>query len=335
MKKLAAVLASAVFAAVLIGIGIYGYLMVYADSPISDHRGQRSIIIERGDSFQRITQKLHQAGIIRKPALFRILARINGKDKRIQAGEYQLSSDMTPSGVLDTIFSGKVQLYRFTIPEGANIQQVADVVASSGIASRDAFTAAVADPDLLHLLNIPADTFEGYLFPDTYFFPKNTSAETIVTTMVERLRSVFRPEWKARAEQLGYSVHEILTLASIIEKETGVADERPLISSVFHNRLKKGIRLGADPTVIYGIKDFDGNLTRKHLRTPSPYNTYLIKGLPQGPIANPGAASIEAALFPSKTDFLYFVARRDATHHFSTNLKDHNRAVRKYQLRRR
>jgi len=159
--------------------------------------------------------------------------------------------------------------------------------------------------------------------------------EQIISTMVNRFRSVFSTEWALRAKELGFTVDQIVTLASIIEKETGAAFERPIISSVFHNRLKKKMRLESDPTVIYGIKNFDGNLTRKHLGTLTPYNTYKIKGLPAGPIANPGRAALEAALYPEKTVFLYFVSKRDTTHYFSTNLKEHNQAVRKYQLRRK
>jgi len=178
-------------------------------------------------------------------------------------------------------------------------------------------------------------TFEGYLFPDTYFFPRDVTIEGIISTMVKRFWSVFVPEWQARAKDLGLSVHQTVTLASIIEKETGAAFERPIISSVFHNRLKKKMRLESDPTVIYGIKNFDGNLTKKHLTTRTPYNTYKIRGLPIGPIANPGSASLEAALYPDDTKYIYFVSRKDRTHQFSMNLKQHNRAVRKYQLGRR
>jgi len=183
-------------------------------------------------------------------------------------------------------------------------------------------------------VGLDTDTFEGYLFPDTYYFPKEAGVEKIISTMVERFRAVFVPEWRERAIQLGFTVNQIVTLASIIEKETGTPFERALISSVFHNRLKKKMRLESDPTVIYGIKDFNGNLTRKDLKTVTPYNTYQIRGLPAGPIANPGRASLEAALYPEDTSFIYFVAKKDSTHHFSTNLKDHNRAVRKYQLGR-
>jgi UPF0755 protein len=152
--------------------------------------------------------------------------------------------------------------------------------------------------------------------------------------MVRRFRHFFTDDWKKQAEKLGLSIHQVVTLASIIEKETGAGDERPIIASVFHNRLKKGMRLESDPTVIYGIKDFDGNITRRHLVTPNPYNTYIIKGLPPGPIANPGLKALEAALFPDDTRFLYFVSKKDGSHQFSTSLKDHNRAVRKYQISR-
>ena len=153
--------------------------------------------------------------------------------------------------------------------------------------------------------------------------------------MVDRLWSLISDKWKERAATLGFSMHQVLTLASIIEKETGASFERPMISSVFHNRLQKGMRLETDPTVIYGLKDFDGNLTRKHLTTPTSYNTYKIKGLPPGPIASPGLASIEAALYPTDTEYIFFVSKKDTTHKFSTNLRDHNRAIRKYQLRRK
>ena len=158
--------------------------------------------------------------------------------------------------------------------------------------------------------------------------------ENIISAMVENFKSVFTPEWEKRAEELGFSVHEIITLASIIEKETGAEDERGLISSVFHNRLKRGMRLETDPTVIYGIKNFDGNITRKNLSELTPYNTYKIKGLPPGPIAGPGYESIKAALYPAETDFFFFVSKNDGTHIFSSNFKEHNMAVQKYQVKK-
>jgi UPF0755 protein len=227
-----------------------------------------------------------------------------------------------------------VVLYRLTIPEGYTMLQIANLVDASGITGRDAFLTALSDRRLMAEQQIEADSYEGYLFPDTYFFPKGTTAEAIVATLVSGFRRVMTDQRLERARQLGMSIHEVVTLAAMIEKETGAAEERPVISSVFHNRLKQGMRLESDPTVIYGIDDFDGNITRKHLAEKTPYNTYRIKGLPAGPIANPGEAAIEAALHPADTDYFYFVARKDGTHQFSTNIRDHNRAVSKYQLNR-
>jgi len=241
---------------------------------------------------------------------------------------------MSPAEILEKLVKGDVVLYRLTIPEGYTMRQIADLVGESGVAGRDVFLKALSNRQLIAAQNIDAQSFEGYLFPDTYFFPKDVSAEKIISAMVSRFRTAMTSRRLERAQELGLSVHEVVTLAAMIEKETGAAEERPVISSVFHNRLKRGMRLESDPTVIYGIEDFDGNLTRKHLAEQTPYNTYRIKGLPAGPIANPGEAAIEAALYPADTGYLYFVARKDGTHQFSTNIRDHNRAVAKYQLNR-
>jgi UPF0755 protein len=208
-------------------------------------------------------------------------------------------------------------------------------VTQAGFASKIEFIKAASNADLARSMGLEAETFEGYLFPETYFFPKQVSVEIIIATMVQRFWSVFTPPWQDRAKNLGFTVHQIVTLASIIEKETGASFERPIISSVFHNRLKKKMRLESDPTVIYGIKNFNGNLTRQDLQTETPYNTYKIRGLPAGPIANPGRASLEAALYPENTAYIYFVSKKDSTHYFSTNLKEHNFAVKKYQLGRK
>jgi UPF0755 protein len=241
---------------------------------------------------------------------------------------------MTPAEILDILVSGRVRLYKLTVPEGYNQYQIAALVADADLATADAFLKSAADPALLRAKGIAADSLEGYLFPDTYYFPHQTPPGTIIATMVQNFWSVFTPAFEKRAGELNLSVHQVVTLASIIEKETGIASERPLISSVFHNRLKRGMRLESDPTVIYGIEEFDGNLTRRHLTTRTPYNTYRISGLPPGPIANPGREALKAALYPASTDYLFFVSRQDNTHYFSTNLKDHNRAVRQFQLRR-
>lgn len=286
-------------------------------------------------SFNTVILQLKDAGIITQPLRFKILARIKGDDKRLKAGEYKLSPAMTPLEVLDTLVNGQVVLHRLTVPEGFTIREIAAELQRTGLASAQDFMALATDSRLAAELDIPAATLEGYLFPDTYFFPKGVPARTIISQMVQRFHEQFSPDWYSRARQLDLTIHEVVTLASIIEKETGDSAERPTISSVFHNRLKKKMRLESDPTVIYGIEDFDGNITRRHLTARTPYNTYLIRGLPPGPIANPGRLAIEAALYPAQTDYIYFVSKKDGTHYFSTSFAEHNEAVRRYQLRRR
>lgn len=304
----------------------------YAHSPASAHAPQKTVLVPPGQGLAATTRQLTHAGIIEKPQYFKIFSRLNGHDKKIKAGEYHLSAAMTPAQVLDTLISGKVVLHRLTIPEGATFRQIAAIVARAGFDTEAVFVEAARDAGRVCHLAPEATSLEGYLFPDTYFFPRGTTAGDIAAAMTRRFQSMFIPEWHERAAQLKLSVHQVVTLASIIEKETGASGERSIISSVFHNRLKKKMRLESDPTVIYGIPNFDGNITRKHLKALTPYNTYRIRGLPPGPIANPGREALHAALYPEQTEYLYFVSKKNNTHHFSTNFKDHNRAVRKYQL---
>ncbi len=309
-------------------------LLVYGNKRANADNSKKLVVILPGQNLSTIANCLDNTGIIKNPVKFKLLARIKGCDKKIKAGEYLLSSSMPPIKILETIASGKVCLYKITIPEGYNLKQVASIIAKAKLGTKEDFLKAATDSSFAHKQGINAETFEGYLFPETYYFPKNITPEKIITTMVERFRSIFNPEWKKRVKDLNLSIHQVVTLASIIEKETGVSFERPVISSVFHNRLKKRMRLESDPTVIYGLKNFDGNITRKHLATQTPYNTYTIKELPPGPIANPGSKALKAALYPADTDFLYFVSKKDRTHKFSTNIKDHNKAVKRYQLRK-
>jgi UPF0755 protein len=309
---------------------------MYADRPAQANDPDKVVInVRQGQSLKSIADLLYQKKVIKNSLKLVIIARVKGFGKRLKAGEYLLSAAMSPRQILTVMVKGEVKLHKLTVPEGYNIDQIAGVVTQAGFGSQEEFRKTASDAALAHKLGLKANTLEGYLFPDTYFFQKNVTVEKIISTMVQRFWSIFKPEWKDRGENLGLSVHQVVTLASIIEKETGAAFERPLIASVFHNRLRKKMRLESDPTVIYGIENFDGNLTRKHLKTRTPYNTYKIRGLPIGPIANPGRASMEATLFPEKTAYLYFVSKKDTTHHFSTNLKEHNRAVRKYQLGRK
>lgn len=304
----------------------------YAATPVAELREPVTLEIKRGQRFETVADMLSEKRVITHPLKFKIIARYTGHDKTMKFGEYRLYPAMTPLGILKRFTKGDVLLHRVTVPEGFNCQEVASRLESLGLCDRKAFLAKANDPEFTRQLKIPADTVEGYLFPDTYYFEKAPSPETIILTMVSRFRKAFSPEWVNRAAEIGLSVHEIVTLASIIEKETGSAEERPIISSVFHNRLKRGMRLDSDPTVIYGIEKFDGNLTRSNLREKTPYNTYVISGLPPSPIDNPGLAALKAALYPADTKYLFFVAKPDRTHFFSKTYSEHSQAVREYQL---
>jgi UPF0755 protein len=314
---------------------LYFNFTKWADRPAAAHGKDMLFTLLPGQGLKQTATALEQKGLVTDALRFTVLARLEKKDTLLKAGEYFLSTAMTPKEILGQMVEGRVHLYRVTIPEGYNMVQIAGAVAAAGLADTEDFLATIRNPDTAHALGIPADTLEGYLFPDTYYFPRGLDAGAIAATMVKQFRAAFKPEWAARAREMGMSVHEVVTLASIIEKETGAPEERPLIASVFHNRLKKGMRLETDPTVIYGIKNFDGNIKRKHLETYTPYNTYKIKGLPPGPIASPGALAIEAVLYPAKSKYLYFVSRKDGTHQFSKTIKEHNAAVRRYLLRKK
>lgn len=333
MKKRLLIISIIICIGIFVCLGFAADLWLYANKPISANAEKIVVQLKPGQSFAKTAEILEEKGLINSPFRFKLISRFSGYDKKVQAGEYLLSETMTPLHILEKMAKGEVKLYKLTIPEGLNIYQIAGLVSESGIVEKAEFIKAATDSAYVHEQGIEADTFEGYLFPDTYLFPRGTTARRIIGTMVDRFKAVFSPQWVEQAQRIGLTPHQVVILASIIEKETGDPSERPLISSVFHNRLKKNMRLESDPTVIYGIKDFDGNLTRRHLTTRTPYNTYKIRGLPAGPIANPGVKSLEAALFPAQTPYIYFVSKKDRTHHFSTNLKDHNKAVRKYQLR--
>ena len=316
--------------------GLIVELRTYADTPTNVNALKKVIIsVHPGQTLRNTANLLEQKNLIKSKLKFILIARINGLDKHLKAGEYLLSAAMPPRQILEIMVKGAVNLHKFTVPEGYSIAQIAVLVENARFGSKTDFIETATDAALVIKHGIEASTLEGYLFPDTYFFPRDVTMNKIISTMLNRFWSVFTTEWRLRAKDLGYTVHQIVTLASIIEKETGAAVERPIISSVFHNRLNKKMRLESDPTVIYGIKDFDGNLTRKHLNTRTAYNTYKIRGLPAGPIANPGRASLEAALYPDDTEYIYFVSKKDSTHYFSKTLKEHNQAVRKYQLIRK
>ncbi len=334
MKKILIVALGGIAVFIIGAVGFYLNLLNYSKQPAGNNGVEKVLAVVPGEGFQSIVRRLSETGIIQTPLKFSLLARIKGYDKKVKTGEYLFTDGMSPVDILEMLVGGKVILYKVTIPEGYTLRQIATVLAEAGLVTVENFMKAAENTEQVRKEGIEAETFEGYLFPDTYYFSKGTEAESIVSVMVRRFQAVFGRELKERAAQLGFSVHEIVTLASLIEKETGLAAERPLISSVFHNRLKKKMRLESDPTVIYGIDGFSGKITRKDLNAERPYNTYRIRGLPPGPIASPGLRSLEAALFPADSDYLYFVSRNDKSHQFSKNFNDHNLAVHKYQLNR-
>ncbi len=306
-------------------------------TPPSAKREWREVAAQEGAPFQEIARRMEEAGIVRSRHLMTLLARYEGITRNVRRGVYALHTRMTVWDVLEALKSGKVIEYQVVIPEGYTAGQIGRLLEDVGFTERRTFLRWVRDPAFAEsLLGVPARSLEGFLFPDTYYFPKGEPVEQAIRQMVRRYREVFAPQWLAEAEAMGMTEHQVVTLASIIERETGIPEERPLVSAVFHNRLRKGMPLQADPTVIYGLilaGSFDGNLLKEDLRHPSPYNTYRHKGLPPGPIANPGKAALEAALRPAKVSYLYFVSKNDSTHYFSETLREHNRAVAKYQMR--
>jgi UPF0755 protein len=296
------------------------------------------ITIKKGMHLKKVSTMLEQEGIIRNRHFFIGIATLLGKKAGIKAGEYEFHTRMLPLEVLDALVKGQVKPHLVTIPEGYTLSQIAQYLEDLNIVGKEAFLQKASSPAFIASLGLPhlnqgdtLSTLEGYLFPDTYHLIKERAPEEVIKLMVHQFKKVFGPELQSRASQLGISQREAVILASIIEKETPLPEEKPLISAVFHNRLKKNMPLQSDPTVIYGIKNFDGNLTKEHLLKPTPYNTYLRSGLPPTPICNPGRDSIFSALYPAPVPYLYFVSKNDGSHYFSSNIEDHNQAVWKYQ----
>lgn len=312
---------------------VVGFLYFQATHSMSNDTHQQVFEIKPGMSLKKVSGELSRQGLIRNQIAFQAIALIQKKQKLIMVGEYNVSPSMLPTEILQQITSGKTVLYPVTIPEGYRIIEIANMLESNGLANKEKFLKKTKDSRLLK--GIANNSLEGYLFPETYYFGKYTEEKTIVKKMVDTFKQrALKQEFLNRAREIGFSFHEIITLASLIEKETGKDSERKQISSVFHNRLKRDMLLQTDPTVIYALENFDGNIKKRDLKIDSPYNTYRYKGLPPGPISSPGLKSIIAALYPANTPNLYFVSRQDGSHQFSSNLNEHNQAVRKYQLRK-
>ncbi len=327
-----AALALVVTAAVAGGLGLRQWL--FQRWPVTPPSIQR-VTIAPGTGVGQIALQLEQAGVIGDADRFVSLARWREAAQKIKAGEYEFVKAATPVEILDRLVAGDVVKIRITIPEGFTLREIAARVEAAGIGSAEQFRKAATDPVRLKKLGIPGPSLEGYLFPETYIVNSTTTTAEIVRAMVFQFERQLTPALLAAARARGLDRHQLVTLASIVQKEAGSEAEMPLIAGVFHNRLRKGMRLQADPTVIYGIAGFDGNLTRRHLETPTPYNTYTRAGLPPGPIASPGLAALKAAAEPASTAALYFVARGDGRHEFNATLEAHNRAVNTFQRRGR
>jgi UPF0755 protein len=297
-------------------------------------RGEPVIVeVPEGASFRAVAAQLEAAVAIRDARAFSLLARFERKDGSLKVGEYEIAPGLSAREVLALLVEGRVRLHAVTIPEGLRIEEIAARVAAAGFGSAAEYVALARDPAFARAHGVEADTLEGYLFPESYRFPRDATAEQVITAQLEQFERAWR-EIAPLAARRGLAKRTTVILASLIEKETGAAQERPLISAVFHNRIAKGMRLETDPSVIYGIADFDGNLKRLHLEDEAnPYNTYRIASLPPGPIANPGADALRAAVQPANVDYLFFVSRGDGTHAFSDTYAEHLQAVRRFQLR--
>lgn len=289
-----------------------------------------------GKSFSSVAKELEQRGIITNAALFSLFARLRGEASRMKVGEYAMRTDMVPNDVLTILVSGKSIGRNFTVAEGLNIYEIAALIEEAKIGTKEEFLKEVQDPAFIRkMLGEDRPSFEGYLYPETYQITKFTQLRELVRAMVQRFLSVYS-EVEADAKARGWSRHQTVTFASLIEKETGAPEERPLISSVFHNRLNQGMMLQTDPTVLYAkmrrSQGFEISITRLDLAMDDPYNTYKHKGLPPGPISNPGRDSLRAAVKPATTENLFFVSQNNGTHIFTKDYAAHQKAVMKFQM---
>ena len=315
----------------LLGAGIAAMSLRWALSPVDPQGAKVVFTVAPGESLGAIARNLERQKLIRSARAVEWMGRLRGLDGSLRRGEYALSAAESPGEILSHLANGDILNYPVVLPEGFTAAQIGARLASAGVVDQAAFDKAVHDPALIASLGIEADRLEGYLFPETYLLPKGLSADEVARILVQPMLHLWR-DLEPLATQQGLSQHEVVTLASIVEKETGVPEERAEVAAVFRNRLGRRMRLESDPTVIYGIAGFDGNLRRKDLEDESnPYNTYRIAALPPGPIASPGAASLRAVVTPASSNHLYFVARNDGTHAFSSTLREHARAVERYQ----
>jgi UPF0755 protein len=286
-----------------------------------------TVTVPEGARLATIARDLASRGLLVHPWPLRVWARLSGRDRDVHWGEFLVTRPLTPLELLDRLTGPPDALHAVTIPEGLTLREIVALLAAAGFGSEESFLCLLEDPVFLASEDLPPEGAEGYLFPDTYAFPLAMPQERILRTMIHRFRAVFGPELELAAMDQGLTVQQAVTLASLVEEETAVAAERPLVAAVFMNRLRRGMPMQSDPTVLYGREGRDRTITRDDLRRRTTHNTYVIPGLPPTPIASPGRAALEAAVHPADVPYLYFVARGDGTHEFTSDLAAHNAAV--------
>jgi UPF0755 protein len=331
VKRFAAFVFILVIAAAIAGAWLY----TGVSRPYKGYEAPEQFVdIPAGAGPSSIGRRLADAGVVRDVNSFRLAVWLSRRGRRLQAGEYRFDGAVSAREVVEKIARGEVYVRPITFREGLTVKQMAALFESKGFGPADAFVRASKNVDLVRALDPAAQDLEGYLFPDTYSLPRKATADQLVARMVVSFEKALTPDVRAHAEARGIGLRQLVTLASIVEKETGNPTERPLVAAVYANRLKIGMGLQCDPTVIYALDRagrYNGNLTREDLRFDSPYNTYRFAGLPPGPIASPGRASLEAAARPADVPYIYFVSRNDGSHAFATTLDEHNRNVQQYQ----
>jgi UPF0755 protein len=316
----------------LVAIGLGGWWLLTPAPTLAE--GPRTVEIPPHLGVREVAERLAESELIRSRLAFVALATVSGSARRLKAGEYEIPKDASPLTILALLASGRVVQHPVLLPEGGTVAELARILESGRLASEAEVLGVARDPAVIARLGIQAPSLEGYLFPDTYHVVRGMTVEEMLTRMVQRLRTKLTPEIVAQAEARGLTIHQLLTLASIIEREAVVPDEMPLISAVFWNRLKRDMPLQADPTVQYAVGKERRALTRADLQVEDPFNTYRRPGLPPGPIASPGLAAIDATLRPAAVNYLYFVAMDDRRHVFSSTVEAHNAAVARYRLAR-
>ncbi len=338
LKLLAGVLGLAILAAVAAGYVVWSQAQAFLAEKPSAAREERIISIPRGSGPAAVSNLLADNGVVTDAEKFRYFLRFRKAAGGLRAGEFRLYTDLTPDEVLDLLLHAPEVTYPITLPPGLRIEEMAKLVEDKGMGSAAEYTRLARDGEFIASLELPVsktpENLEGLLVPETYNLGPDADARAVVDAQLARLQAIWTPERKALAKQRGLSVYEVMIMASLVEKETGVPEERPLIAGVFFNRMRIGMKLQTDPTIIYGLPNYDGNIRKRDITHPHRWNTYVIDGLPPTPIAGAGLEAIEGVLHPTDTKALYFVAKGGGAHYFSDTLAEHNRAVRKYILKR-